>query len=88
MLKIEHIGIAVSNIEDANNIYKSLLGYSHYKTEIVERDDLKSFEINQTKTELIIGCGKNSLKILELQQEGKKRMTVDEFLRGFSFKQA
>lgn len=56
-----------------------------YKTEIVERNDLKSFGINQTKTELIIGCGKNSLKILELQQEGKKRMAVEEFLRGFSF---
>jgi len=44
-----------------------------YKSGIVERNDLGSFEINQTKTELIIGCGKNSLKILELQQEGKKR---------------
>lgn len=56
-----------------------------YKSEIVERNDLISFEIKQTKTELIIGCGKNSLKILELQQEGKKRMAVEEFLRGFSF---
>ncbi len=56
-----------------------------YKSEIVERNDLGSFEIRQTKTELIIGCGKNSLKILELQQEGKKHMTVEEFLRGFSF---
>ncbi len=56
-----------------------------YKSEVVERNDLKSFEIIQTKTELIIGCGVNSLKILELQQEGKKRMGVEEFLRGFSF---
>ncbi|MEB2356059.1 MAG: hypothetical protein OZ915_12860 [Ignavibacteriales bacterium] len=30
-----------------------------------------------------MGCGKNALKILELQQEGKKRMSVEEFLRGF-----
>ncbi len=89
--------------KSANEIYNLIRGLSPvpgaffefggkqlkvYKSEIVERNDLKSFEIKQTKTELIIGCGKNSLKILELQQEGKKRMTVEEFLRGFSFKQA
>ncbi len=56
-----------------------------FKSEIVERNELNPFEISQTKTELIIGCGKNSLKILELQKEGKKRMPVEEFLRGFSF---
>ena len=56
-----------------------------YKTEIVEQNDMKPFQIHQTKTELIIGCGKNALRILELQQEGKKRMGIEEFLRGFSF---
>ena len=34
---------------------------------------------------LIIGCGENSLEILELQQEGKKRLRTAEFLRGYSF---
>ena len=56
-----------------------------YKTEVVNRSDLKPFQIEQTKKELIIGCGKNVLRILELQQEGRKRMSVEEFLRGFSF---
>lgn len=56
-----------------------------YNSAVVERNDLKPFEIFQTKTELIIGCGKYSLKVLELQQEGKKRMSTEEFLRGFSF---
>ena len=42
-------------------------------------------EFIQTKHSLIIGCGKDSLNILELQQEGKKRLKIDEFLRGFSF---
>jgi methionyl-tRNA formyltransferase len=56
-----------------------------YRAEIVERNDLRPFQILQTKTDLIIGCGKNALRILELQQEGKKRMGIDEFLRGFSF---
>ena len=56
-----------------------------YKTEIIIRNDLKPFQIEQTKKELIIGCGKNALRILELQQEGRKRMNTEEFLRGFSF---
>jgi len=35
---------------------------------------------------MIIGCGKNSLKVTELQLEGKKRMSIEVFLRGFRFK--
>lgn len=42
-------------------------------------------EFIQTKHSLIAGCVKDSLEILELQQEGKKRLKVDEFLRGFNF---
>ena len=56
-----------------------------YKTEIVERKDLKPFQILQTKTELIIGCCEDAIRILEIQQEGKKRMGIEEFLRGFKF---
>lgn len=56
-----------------------------FKAEIVERNDLKSFQIEQRKKELFIGCGKNAIRILELQQEGKKRMSIEEFLRGFTF---
>ena len=54
-----------------------------YKTEIVSGRKLKPFEFYQTKTELIIGCGKDAIRILEIQQEGKKRMSIEEFLRGF-----
>jgi len=56
-----------------------------YKSEVVSGVNLKPFQFHQTKTELIIGCGKDALKILEIQQEGKKRMGIEEFLRGFSF---
>ena len=56
-----------------------------YKTEVVGGMNLQPFQIEQTKKELIIGCENNALRILELQQEGKKRMNIEEFLRGFSF---
>ena len=35
MVRIEHIGIAVKDIEAANKVYGALLGYEHYKTETV-----------------------------------------------------
>ena len=54
-----------------------------YKTEIVGGIKLKPFQFHRTTTELIIGCGKDALRILEIQQEGKKRMNTEEFLRGY-----
>lgn len=55
-----------------------------YKTEISEKN-LNPGEIYFDKKELIIGCKNSSLKILELQKEGKKRLSAEEFLRGFNF---
>ncbi len=40
----------------------------------------KSGEVLDDK--LTIACGKNAIQILELQKEGKKKMTADEFLKG------
>lgn len=34
------------------------------------------------KESFVIGCGKNSIEVLEVQLEGKKRMAVGEFLKG------
>ena len=56
-----------------------------YKSEIAEKSELPPSKILQTKTELFIGCGDGSLKILVLQREGSRRMTTEEFLRGYSF---
>jgi len=58
--------------------------YKVYKTKVVERILIPG-EIIETQTELIFGCGKNSLSILEIQQEGKKRLKIEEFLRGHRF---
>lgn len=56
-----------------------------YKSEIVKDINFKPSEFHCTKAELIIGCGKDALRVLGIQQEGKKRMSIEEFLRGFSF---
>lgn len=83
-LEIHNLVRGLSPYPAASFIYNEKV-IKIFKTEIVERNDLKPFQIEQTKKELIIGCGINALRILELQQEGRKRMSAEEFLRGFSF---
>jgi len=57
-----------------------------YKSLPVEQNILlKPGEIVQEKAHLIVGCGKNALSILEIQQEGRKKMNITDFLRGYSF---
>ncbi|MEW5844468.1 MAG: methionyl-tRNA formyltransferase [Bacteroidota bacterium] len=41
-------------------------------------------KIYQSKKEIFITTGNGTLQILELQPEGRKRMTAEEFLRGYS----
>ena len=62
MDKIEHIGIAVEDIEKANSIFKSILGKSNYKTEYVESEDVLTsfFDLGESKIELIESNEKDS----------------------------
>ena len=74
MNKIEHIGIAVRNIEEANKVYKSLLGYSPYKTETVDEEGVKTsfFMCGESKIELLEAIQKDSpiAKFIEKKGEG------------------
>jgi methionyl-tRNA formyltransferase len=54
-----------------------------FKSAVNEDIGLKPGEEYISRSELIIGCKDGALKILELQQEGKKRLKVEEFLRGY-----
>lgn len=56
-----------------------------FKSEVVKSSSLKPSEIEMVKSELIIGCGQDALRIIEIQLEGKKRMRTEEFLKGFRF---
>ena len=56
-----------------------------YKSSVNTNLNLRAGEFHQTKNTLTIGCGLQALDVLEVQQEGKRAMKIDEFLRGFSF---
>ena len=58
-----------------------------YKTNLPQTFDYNKSnpgQITQTKKELFIGTADGGIQILELQPEGRKRMTAEEFLRGYS----
>ena len=83
-IKIHNLIRGLSPIPCAHFVHKEK-NIKIYRSEVVKRNDLEPGEFAQSKTELLVGCGENALRILELQQEGKKRMGIEEFLRGFSF---
>ncbi len=55
MNKIEHIGIAVKNIDKSNSLFTSLFGKSHYKIEDVLSEGVRTsfFQIGTNKIELL-----------------------------------
>lgn len=55
MRKIEHIGIAIENMEEAISIYENLLNTKCYKIEEVKSENVKTafFKIGDSKIELL-----------------------------------
>lgn len=55
MEKIEHIGIAVKDLEASNGLYQKLLGVGPYKTEEVALEQVLTsfFEVGKSKIELL-----------------------------------
>ena len=74
MKKIEHIGIAVSNLEESNLIYSKLLNTQSYKTEAVDSEGVITsfFKVGDTKIELIQGINEENAisKFINKQGEG------------------
>ena len=72
--KIEHIGIAVKNIESANELYTKLLGISPYKSEVVESEMVITsfFKTGDSKVELLEAKSHDSAisKFIEKKGEG------------------
>ena len=42
MLKVEHIGIAVKDLNNSNKLFKALLNQAHYKVEEVESEKVRT----------------------------------------------
>lgn len=73
-MKLEHIGIAVKDLEISNPIFEKLLGKSAYKEESVTSEGVKTsfFSAGESKIELVGSEKKDSAieKYLEKNREG------------------
>jgi methylmalonyl-CoA/ethylmalonyl-CoA epimerase len=74
MEKLEHIGIAVKNLEDSNKLFAKLLGKPHYKIEEVESEGVRTsfFEVGGIKIELLEATRADSpiARFIEKKGEG------------------
>lgn len=74
MLKIEHIGIAVKNIEQSNDLFTKLFGKAPYKMEKVESENVSTsfFMIGESKIELLEATNPDSAiaKFIDKKGEG------------------
>jgi methylmalonyl-CoA/ethylmalonyl-CoA epimerase len=72
--KIEHIGIAVKNLNNSNELFKKLFGKEHYKVEAVVSEGVSTsfFMLGETKIELLEATNENSAiaKFIEKKGEG------------------
>jgi methylmalonyl-CoA/ethylmalonyl-CoA epimerase len=74
MLKVEHIGIAVKNVQNSDLLFKKLFGKEAYKKESVESEKVSTsfFKVGETKIELLEATDPNSAigKFIEKRGEG------------------
>lgn len=74
MEKIEHLGIAVKNLESSNTLFTSLLGVAPYKTEAVTSEGVITsfFAVGESKIELLEATNPESpiAKFIEKKGEG------------------
>jgi len=74
MRKIEHIAIAVSDIDASNKIFEKIFGKENYKSEKVESEGVVTsfFQIGENKIELVAASNSDSpiSKFLAKNKEG------------------
>ena len=79
--KIEHIGIAVKNLKESNELFKKLFGKDLYKTETVESEKVSTsfFMLGESKIELLEAQNENSAiaKFIEKRGEGIHHMAFE-----------
>lgn len=81
MKKIEHIGIAVKDLEVSNDLFAKLFGEPHYKVESVESEGVNTsfFQVGPNKIELLEASNPDSpiAKFLEKRGEGIHHIAYD-----------
>lgn len=81
MRKIEHIGIAVKDLEKSNQLFEKLLGIKYYKEELVDGEAVKTsfFMVGDTKIELLEATHEESpiAKYLTKKPEGIHHIAFD-----------
>lgn len=81
MNKLEHIGIAVKDLEESNKLFARLLGRPHYKIEEVASEGVRTsfFEIGGIKIELLEATNPDSpiAKFIEKRGEGIHHLAFD-----------
>jgi methylmalonyl-CoA/ethylmalonyl-CoA epimerase len=81
MRKIEHLGIAVRDLQKSNTLFKRLLGSKHYKEESVESEGVRTsfFQVGDTKIELLEATRTDSpiAKFIEKKSEGIHHIAFD-----------
>ena len=74
MIRIDHIGIAIRNMADSNDLFQRLLGEAHFKVETVESEKVATsfFHIGESKIELLEASDPESpiAKYIEKRGEG------------------
>jgi len=74
MEKLEHIGIAVKNLDESNKLFAKLFGKAHYKIEEVASEGVRTsfFEVGGVKIELLEATNADSpiAKFIEKRGEG------------------
>jgi methylmalonyl-CoA/ethylmalonyl-CoA epimerase len=81
MENLEHIGIAVKNLDEANRLFATLLGREHYKIEQVESEGVRTsfFKIGNVKIELLEATRPDSpiAKFIEKKGEGVHHLAFE-----------
>ena len=81
MRKIEHIGIAVKDLEKSNELYSKLLNTQPYKLEEVESEGVKTsfFQVGESKIELLEASKEDSAiaKFIAKKGEGIHHIAYD-----------
>lgn len=81
MRKIEHLGIAVKDIDASNKLFSKLLGQKAYKQEAVESENVITsfFKTGETKIELLQATSPESAiaKFIEKKGEGIHHIAFD-----------